>query len=75
MQLSYVLQMAVVIITALGGTGFVVSLLLLWFAWGGDPQFVTTSFIYTVASGVVTFVGLIVLKVSKPPDEENAKQD
>lgn len=75
MQLSYMLQMAVVIITALGGTGFTVSLLLLWFSWGGDSQFVTTSFIYTVASAVVTLIGLIVLKVSKPPEEENPKQD
>jgi Trk-type K+ transport system membrane component len=75
MQLSYMLQMAVVIITALGGTGFAVSVLLLWFSWGGDPQFVTTSFIYTAASGVVTLIGLIVLKFSKPPENENPNQE
>jgi Trk-type K+ transport system membrane component len=74
MQLSYRLQMAVVIVTALGGTGFAVSILLLWFSWGGDPQFVTTSFIYTAASGVVTLIGLLVLKFSKPPEDESPNQ-
>ena len=75
MQLSYTLQMAVVIVTALGGTGFAVSLLLLWFSWGGDPQFVTISFIYTAASGVVTLIGLIVLKFSKPPENDSPSQE
>ena len=73
MQLRYTLQMAVVIATALGGTGFGVSLLLLWFAWGGEPQFVTTSILYTAVSGVVTLIGVIVLKFSKPP--ENGKPE
>jgi len=75
MQLSYMLQMAVVIITALGGTGFAVSILLLWFSWGGDPQFVTTSFFYTAASGAVTLIGLIILKFSKPPEDNNPNQE
>jgi hypothetical protein len=70
MQLSYTLQMAIVIVTALGGTAFGVSLLLLWFAWGGEPQFVTTSILYTAVSGVVTLIGVIVLKFSKPPENE-----
>ena len=75
MQLSYTLQMAVVIVTALGGTGFGVSLLLLWFSWGGEPQFVNTSLFYTAASGVVALIGLIVLKFSKSPENENPNQE
>jgi uncharacterized membrane protein YfcA len=75
MQLSYTLQMAVVIVTALGGMGFGVSLLLLWFSLGGEQQFVTTSIFYTAISGVVTLIGLIVLKLSKSPENENPNQE
>jgi hypothetical protein len=75
MQLSYTLQMAVVIVTALGGTGFGVSLLLLWFSLGGEPQFVTNSVFYTAASGVVTLIGLIILKFSKPPENDSPNQE
>lgn len=68
MQLSYMSQMAVIILTALGGTAFGISLLLLWFSIG-DQQFVNTSILYAAVSGVVTLIGAIILKFSKPPPE------
>jgi hypothetical protein len=75
MQLSYTLQMAVVIVTALAGTGFAVSLILLWFSLGGEQQFVTMLFLYTAASGVITAIGLIILKFTKPRQNEDQSQE
>jgi hypothetical protein len=75
MQLSYTLQMAVVIVTALAGTGFSVSILLLWFSLGGEQQFITSSIFYTIATGVITLIGLIVLKSSKPRENEDLDQE
>lgn len=73
MQLSYTLQMAVIIVTALAGTGFAVSLLLLWFSLGGEQQLITSSILYTAATGVITLICSIVLKFSKP--RENGELD
>lgn len=75
MQLSYTLQMAVVIVTTLAGTGFAVSLVLLWFSLGGEKQFVTMSFLYTAASGMIMAIGLIVLKFTKPSQNEDQSQE
>jgi hypothetical protein len=75
MQPSYTLQMVVVIVTALAGTGFAVSLILLWFSLGGEQQFVTMSLIYTVASGVIMVIGVILLMVTKPPQDEDQSQE
>jgi hypothetical protein len=75
MQLSYTLQMAVLIVTALAGTGFAVSLVLLWFSLGGEQQFVTTSSLYTAASGVIMAIGLIILKFTRPRQNEDQSQE
>ncbi len=69
MQLSYMLQMAVIIVTALGGAAFGVSLFLLWFSIG-DAQFVNTSILYAAVSGMVTLIGVIIMVYSKPPPED-----
>lgn len=68
MQLSYGFQTAVLVITALAGTAFVLSLLLLFWSATGDSsmqEFVNSSIFYTGVSGVVTVVGLLILKLSK----------
>jgi hypothetical protein len=74
MQLSYMLQMAVIVVTALGGTAFGVSVFLLWFSIGRDPQFVNTSVLYAAASGLVTLIGVIILIYSKPPPEDRESE-
>lgn len=67
--------MAVVIVTALGGTGFAVSLLLLWFSLGGEQQFINTSILYTAATGVITLIGVTILKLSKPLENEELDRE
>ncbi len=74
MQLSYMLQMAVMVVTALSGAAFGVSLFLLWFSIGRDPQFVNTSVLYTAVSGAVALIGAIVLVYSKPPPEDRESE-
>jgi hypothetical protein len=70
MQLGYMQQMAVIIVTALSGAAFGVSLFLLWFSIGRDAQFVNTSVIYTAVSGLIALIGAIILVYSKPPPED-----
>ena len=70
MQLSYMLQMAVIVVTALSGAAFGVSLFLLWFSIGRDAQFVNTSVLYAAVSGLIALIGAIILVYSKPPPED-----
>ena len=61
----------VILITAMAGTGCAICLLiLLWLLLGGT--FVEYLLYYTVLSGVVTLVGIIILTLSKgEPKEED----
>ena len=65
MQLGFRLQLAVIVMTALAGTGCGASLVLLWFSWGGDVQFVTMSAIYVAVTAVIAFIGLFILWIAK----------
>ena len=65
--------MAILIMTALAGTGFGISLLLLWFSWGSQ-QFVYTSVLYVLVTGVITVAGLVTLKFTKPREDEEQNE-
>ncbi len=77
MQLSFRLQLAVIVMTALAGTGCGASLILLWFSLGGDMQFVTMSAIYVAVTAVITFIGLFILRTAKnePADSDQPQQE
>jgi hypothetical protein len=66
MRLSYTVQLAVLLITALAGTGFAVSLIFLFWELT-DPYraYLDRSLYYVGFSGVLTLVGLIILSLSK----------
>jgi hypothetical protein len=68
MRLGYTIQLAVLVMTALAGTGFAVSLVLLFWELT-DPYraYLDRSLYYVAFSGAVTFAGLIVLSLSKRP--------
>jgi hypothetical protein len=77
MQLSFHLHLAVVVMTALAGTGCAASLILLWFSLGGNMQFVTMSAIYVTVTAVITFIGLFILRIAKnkPADSDQRQQE
>lgn len=77
MQLSLRLQLAVIVMTALAGTGCAASLILLWFSLGGDMQFVTMSAIYAAVTAVIAFIGLFILRIAKkePADSDQRQQE
>lgn len=64
MNLSFTAKMAVFLVTALGGTGFLIGLLLLaWSLLGGYwSEFLL---FFTAFSGVVALIGLFILRLSK----------
>jgi len=64
MKLGFVARLAVFLVTALGGTGFAIGLLLLvWSLIGGYwSEFLL---FFTVFSGIVALIGLFILHLSK----------
>jgi hypothetical protein len=63
-RLGYAATLIVLLITAMAGTGFVVGLLLLVWSWLGGLLPGVLLFL-TVFSGVVTIIGIIVLRFTK----------
>jgi len=66
MRLSYTVQLAVLVMTALAGTGFAISLILLFWELT-DPYraYLDRSLYYVGFSGGLTLVGLIILSLMK----------
>jgi hypothetical protein len=74
MRLSYMLQLAVLVLTVLAGTGFAISLILLFWELT-DPYrtYLDRSLYYVGFSGALTLVGLIILSLSKRSQEPPAQ--
>ena len=68
MRLGYTIQLAVLVMTALAGTAFAVSLILMFWELT-DPYgaYLNRSLYYVTSSGALTLVGLILLGLSKHP--------
>jgi len=66
MRLSYTVQLAVLVMTALAGTGFALSLIFLFWELT-DPYrtYLDRSLYYVGFSGALTLVGLIILNLMK----------
>jgi len=77
MQVSFRVHLLVLVMTALAGTACAGSLILLWFSWGGDVQFVTMSEIYVAVTAVITLIGLLILWTvkSEPADSDQDQQE
>ena len=74
MRLSYTVQLAVLVLTALAGTGFAISLILLiWELTDPSRAYLDQSLYYAGFSGALTLVGLIILGLSKRSQEPPAQ--
>jgi nitrate reductase gamma subunit len=73
MRLSYTVQLGVLVMTALAGTGFAISLIFLFWELT-DPYraYLDRSLYYVGISGALTLVGLIILSLSKRSQDTQA---
>ena len=74
MRLSYTVQLAVLVMTALAGTGFALSLIFLFWELT-DPYraYLDRSLYYVGFSGALTLVGLIILNLMKHSEKPPAQ--
>jgi hypothetical protein len=74
MRLGYMVQLAVLVMTALAGTGFALSLIFLFWELT-DPYraYLDRSLYYVGFSGALTLVGLIILNLMKRSEKPPAQ--